>query len=90
MWVHFLFNSSLSGVLVLSSLFFSFFFYPVVWRVSCYFWRFKVFCACSVDVLCELFYMWIFFFFDVCGGEAEHHVLLFHRLDPSPILFKVC
>ena len=37
-------------------------FYPVMRRVSCPFWRFQVFCQCSVDVLCE-FYTGRFFFF---------------------------
>ena len=32
-------------------------FYSVMWRVSCPFWRFKVFCRCSVDVMCKSLYM---------------------------------
>ena len=65
------FHSSLSGVLVQSrflfspfslSLFFSLLFYPVMWRVSCPFWRFKVFCHHSVDVLCKSFYILMGFF----------------------------
>ena len=32
-------------------------FYPVMWRISCSFWRFKVFCKCSIDILWESFYM---------------------------------
>ena len=63
-WIPFLFNSSLSGMLVLSwflySLSLAFFFllfYPVMWRVSCSFWRFKLFCQHSVDVPCKSFYM---------------------------------
>ena len=32
-------------------------FYQVMWRVSCPFWRFQVFCQGSVDVLCESFYV---------------------------------
>ena len=66
MCVSFLFHSSLSGVLVLScflSLPFFFFllFFPVIWRVSCPFWRFNVFFQCSVDVLCKSFYMYMVF-----------------------------
>ena len=50
---------SLSLLLSLSppSLFFFLLFYPVMWKVSCPFWRFKVFCQGSVDVLCKSFYM---------------------------------
>ena len=32
-------------------------FYPVMQRVSCPFWRPKIFCQCSVDVPCEWFYI---------------------------------
>ena len=74
MWIPFLFQSSLSGVLVPSwflslslSLFFLLF-YTVTGRVSCPFWRFKVLCQHSVDVLCKSFYMqMVFFFFLKCG-----------------------
>ena len=57
-WVPFLVHSSLSGVLVPSWLLFSlslFFllFYPVMWRVSCPFSRFKFFCQCLV-AFCEM------------------------------------
>ena len=31
----------------------SLFFYPVMWRGFCSFWRFKFFCQFSVDVLCK-------------------------------------
>lgn len=60
--------------------------------VSCHFWRFKFFCQHSVNVLCKLFYMQIFFFFNVFGGECEHHVLLLRHLDPlpPPDLFLSC
>ena len=56
LWVPFLFHSSLSGALVhpdffLSLLFFFLLFYTIMWRVSCPFWRFKVFCQCSVFCL---------------------------------------
>lgn len=36
-------------------------FYPVMSRVSCPFWRLKLFCQHSVDVLCKQFYMQMWF-----------------------------
>ena len=48
-------------------------FYPVLWRVSCPFWRSEVFCQCSVDVLCEPFYLEVGFFHVFVGeGEQMH------------------
>ena len=41
----------------LSLSFFFLFFYPVMSRVSCPFWRFNFFCQHSVDVLGESFFM---------------------------------
>ena len=69
MWIPFLFHSSLSRVFFPSLLSFLSFspllFYTVMWRGSCYFWRFKVFCQCLVDVLCKLLHS-TFFFLYVC------------------------
>ena len=59
-------------------------FYPVTWRVSCPFWRFNVFCQCSVDVLCESFYVSMVFLVCIFVGEGECQVLLLHHLDPTP------
>ena len=52
-----------------------------MWKVSCPFWRFKVFCQHSVDVLCG-------FFLNVFVGEGAHHILLLFRyLDPTSSIF---
>ena len=67
-WVLFFFHSFLSGVLFLSWFLFILFslslilpppplFYPAMYRISWPFWRVKVFCQHSVDVLCKSFYM---------------------------------
>ena len=69
---------------VLSLSLFFLLFYPVMPRVSCPFWKFKVF-QNSVDILYESFYMQMGFF-DIFVGEVEHHILLFHHLDPSSSL----
>lgn len=64
--------------------------YPVIWRVSCSFLRFKVFCQCSVGVLWESFYMQLFVFlvFFDAFVEGEQRLLLCH-LDPtSELSFK--
>ena len=49
-------------------------YYPIMWKVSCHYWRSEVFCQCSVDVLFEFFYTWweffFFFFFDVFVREG--------------------
>lgn len=60
----------------LLSLFFPPLFYPVTWRISCPFWWFKVFCWPSEDVLCELFYMQIFFWCVCVRRWAPHLTLL--------------
>ena len=78
--VPFLFHNSLSGVLVYPHSFYfpllslspslpcpHLLFYPVMWRVSWNFWRFKVFCKHSVNFLCESFNMWMAFL--VCLWE---------------------
>ena len=61
-WVPFLFSQlplrSAGPILIPPPLpLFFLLFYPVMWRVSCPFWRFMVFCQHSVDVLCKSFYM---------------------------------
>ena len=96
--IPFLFHRFLSGVLVSYdafffflfslSLSFSLLFYPVIWRVSCLIWRFKVFCQHSVGVLCELFYMPIFLF-NMFVGKGEHYVLLLCHLDSSSELSNI-
>lgn len=86
-WVPFLFNSSFSSVLVLYWFLFSLsflLFYPVMWRVSCPLWRFKVFFQHPADVLCKSHLdVLLFFFFNVLVGEGECHVILLCHLDPS-------
>ena len=72
---------SASPVLIPSSLFLLF--YPIMWRVSGPFWRFK-FCQRSVDVLCKSFYIYMCFF-DVFVGESEQGILLLHHLNPPPL-----
>ena len=53
-----------------------FFFNPVMWRVSCHFWKFKVVCQlpafsrCSVQIILHVVF---FFFFDVFVGEGKLH-----------------
>lgn len=77
MWDHFLFLRSLSRVQAPSqflyvslTLFFSLFFYPVIWRASCSFCWLEVFCHHSVGVLCNSFTMYIGVFLKyVCGSS---------------------
>ena len=58
------------------------------------FWRFNFFCQHSVDVLCKSFYMQIFFvfvfvFFDVFVGKGERVLLLFCHPASSPLVFYI-
>lgn len=94
-WISSDFHSFLSGELVLSwflvfSFFFSFFslslFFPfystqLCGGFPCPFWSLKIFCQCSVAILCESFYMCSFLYVFV-GGEC--HILILWHFDPTP------
>ena len=71
---------------LLLSLFTPLLFSSVMWRVSCPFWMFNVFCQHSVDVPCEMFYRWMVLV-DVFVGEGEHHVSLLCQLYPLFFFF---
>ena len=77
-------------VFLLSSLnfFFSFCSTQVCGGFPAFFWRFKVFCHRSVDVLYVVFFCFFFcLFFGVFVGDGERHVLLLCHLDPAFELF---
>ena len=61
-------------------------FYPVLWRLSCPFRRFKVVCPRSAGVLCESFQVQVVLV-DVFVGEGERHIFLLCRLKPASLFF---
>ena len=74
-------------------------FYPVMSRVSCPFWMFKFFCQHSVDVLCVILHVDVFFWC-VCGrrwvrpltplsscSTSEVYLFWLYQILSSPYVF---